>query len=295
MNTTSTSGLGGTIQEYLWQWEGQQLRVVYETLGQGTPLLLLPAFSTVSSRSEMEELSNLLARYFQVFALDWPGFGASDRPSLDYRPAVFQHFLADFVQSTFNSPIAVVAAGHSAGYVLQLAQKQSQAFSRIVLVAPTWRGPLPTMGATSELAGIVREVVRSPILGELVYYLNTTPAFLSFMYSRHVFTDETKLTPSFIDKKWQITQHPGARFGSAAFVTGNIDPVHNQGEFLELVKSLSVPLMVVIGESSPLKSRAEMDAVAALPGVSSKVVPGSLGVQEEYPAAVFEAIQPFLS
>jgi pimeloyl-ACP methyl ester carboxylesterase len=293
--TKPAGAFGGEVQEFLWNWENQQLQAIYETLGQGSPLLLLPAFSSVSTRGEMGELAKLLASHFQVTALDWPGFGESSRLNLDYNSAIYQQFLADFVKSVFNIPIIVVAAGHAAGYVLQLAVKQPNAFSRIVLVAPTWRGPLPTMGANPNIAAMVRGLVRSPILGQVLYKLNTTPSFLSWMYSRHVFTDTAKLTPSFITEKWQSTQQPNARFASAAFVTGNIDTIHSQSEFLSLAQSLSAPLMAVISESSPPKSRQEMDAMAALPGVSSVVVPGSLGLHEEYPAVVFEAILPFLT
>lgn len=294
LSTYDPTGFGGEVKEYLWQWEGQPLRVVYETLGNGSPLLLLPAFSSVSTRQEMAELARLLAPHFQVVAVDWPGFGQSSRPSINYRPEIYQQFLADFIQVVFSTPITVVAAGHAASYVLLLACTQPDTFAKIVLVAPTWRGPLPTMGANPQIAGVVRGLVRSPIVGQILYKLNTTPSFLRFMYRRHVFVDTAKLTPSFIEKKWQTTQKPGARFASAAFVTGNIDAVHNQSDFMELVQSLSVPLMVVIGESSPLKSRQEMATVAALPGVRSLVLPGSLGMHEEYPQEVFAAIEDFL-
>lgn len=294
LSTSAAIGFGGVVQEYLCNWENQQLRVVYETLGKGSPLLLLPSFSSVSTRSEVGELAKLLAANFQVVAIDWPGFGQSSRPSLNYRPEIYQQFLEDFVKAVFNNPITVVAAGHAASYVLQLAVKQPTTFLRIVLLAPTWRGPLPTMGASQQIAGMVRELVRSPILGQALYKLNTTQSFLSFMYRRHVFTDAAKITPSFIEKKWHITQQPGARFASAAFVTGNLDAVHKQSDFLGLVQSLTVPLMVVIGESSPPKSREEMNALAALPKVRSVVIPGSLGLHEEYPTVVLQAVQDFL-
>ncbi|HLO84946.1 MAG TPA: alpha/beta hydrolase [Nostocaceae cyanobacterium] len=280
--------------KFTWKWENQPLQVVYETIGQGQPLLLLPAFSSVSTLEEVGELAKLLAVDFQVTTVDWPGFGESDRPSLDYQPAIYQQFLADFVKSVFNQKISVVAAGHAAGYVLKLAGEASTNFSRIVLVAPTWRGPLPTMGANTNIAGMVRNLVRSPLVGQALYKLNTSPSFLNWMYRRHVFSDAGILTPNFIAKKWQTTQKPGARFASAAFVTGNIDVFHSQNEFLTLVKSLSVPIMAVIGASSPAKSRQEMDALAALPGVNSVVVPGSLGLHEEYPQIVSAAILPFL-
>jgi len=290
----ATAGIGGAIQEYQWIWEEQQLTIVYETLGKGQSVLLLPAFSTVSTRSEMRGLAELLAQQFHVVAVDWPGFGQSSRPPLDYQPALYQHFLQDFVKTIFNTPPVAVAAGHAAGYVMQLAQKQPSVWSQVVLVAPTWRGPLPTMMGQQGWFGMVREMVRSPILGQALYKLNTTPSFLRFMYQSHVYADSAKLTPSFIQQKWEITQQPGARFATAAFVTGALDPLQNQADFLAWFQPLPVPVLVAIGEQTPPKSRAEMEALAALPGVQMRLLPGSLGLHEEYPAELAEAVLSFL-
>jgi hypothetical protein len=53
--------LGGTPQTYHWQWQGQPLTVAYETVGEGDSVLLLPAFSTVSNRAELQDLAAGLA------------------------------------------------------------------------------------------------------------------------------------------------------------------------------------------------------------------------------------------
>lgn len=53
-SSTATNGIGGKVDRYNWHWQGKQYQVVYETSGQGNPILLLPAFSTVSSRGEMK-------------------------------------------------------------------------------------------------------------------------------------------------------------------------------------------------------------------------------------------------
>ncbi len=297
-NSTSTpadTGIGGVVQKYLWPWKGQQVTVVYETVGEGTPVLLLPAFSTVSTRSEMRGLAERLVAQFQVFALDWPGFGESSRPPFDYHSALYHNFLQDFVREVFDTPVPVVAAGHAAGYVMQLAQQQPTVWSKIVLAAPTWRGPLSSMGATQQISGIVRQIVRSPILGQALYQLNTTPSFLRSMYGSHVYADKAELTPEFIAKKRQITQQPGARYASAAFVTGAIDPVSERSEYLAYFQPLPAPVMVVIGEQVPSKSKAEMEALAELPGVQTAVLPGALGLYEEYSAELAEVVLPFLS
>lgn len=287
-------GIGGSVQQFRWNYQQQQFSVVYETLGQGTPVLLIPAFSTVSTREEMRGLTERLKPHFQVFALDWLGFGQSARPALDYQRSLYGQLLQDFAKAVFEQPVAVVAAGHAAGYVMQLAQQQPPVWSKIALVAPTWRGPLPTMGAPSSIAGIVRGMVRSPIFGQALYKLNTLPSFLRFMYRQHVYTNAEKLTPEFIEHKYQITQQSGARFAPAAFVTGALDPMQNREEFLNKFRSLSIPVMVVIGERAPSKSFSEMEALAELPNVLQRKLPGSLGLHEEYADEVAESVLPFL-
>jgi pimeloyl-ACP methyl ester carboxylesterase len=290
-----TAGIGGTIAEYHWIWEEQKLKIVYETLGAGAPVLLLPAFSTVSTRAEMRGLAVLLAQKFQVVAVDWPGFGQSSRPKLDYKPALYQQFLQDFVKTVFNAPVSAIAAGHAAGYVMQLAGRQPPYLVAGSFAAPTWCGPLvAAMGEHRGWYGVLKQVVRSPIFGQSLYKLNTTPSFLGLMYRRHVYGNRDKVMPEFVDSKWQTTQQPGARFAPAAFVTGSLDPVQNRDDFLTLFQPLSVPVLVVIGEQTPPKSRAEMDALTTLPGVQTQILPGSLGLHEEYAAALAETILPFL-
>lgn len=285
--------IGGTVYTFQWQWQNQSFAIAYETRGSGTPVLLLPAFSTVSTRGEMQGIAEQLAPHFQVVAMDWLGFGQSDRPSLDYRPALYRQLLQDFVRSHFQQPIAVVAAGHAAGYAMQAAQ-QPNLFSKLALVAPTWKGPLCAMGAPTPVRDGVRELVRSPGLGQFLYGLNTTPGFLKFMYRRHVFVNEARLTPDFIEAKHQITQQPGARFAPAAFVTGTLDPVANRDEFLTVGRSLTIPTLVVIGEQSPPQSKAEMEALATLPNVQSVRLSGTLGMHEEEASEVAAIVLPFL-
>lgn len=77
---------------YTWQWQNHTLNIATETLGSGPSVLLLPAFSTVSTRAELATLAQALAPHFQVTLLDWPGFGDSDRPSLSYQPDFYVNF-----------------------------------------------------------------------------------------------------------------------------------------------------------------------------------------------------------
>ena len=289
-----TSQIDGSVDTFSWVWQNQTYPITYEIRGKGAPVLLLPAFSTVSSRSEMQGLADHLSTQFQVVAIDWLGFGQSARPAVDYCPALYQQFLQDFVQARFTTPISVIAAGHAAGYVMHLAHQSPGVWSKIVLVAPTWRGPLPTMGVPIAIANAIRQLVRSPVLGQFLYQLNTHPTFLRWMYRRHVYTDATRLTPTLMAQKWRNTQMPGGRFAPAAFVTGGLDPVRQRADFLSTFQALSAPTLVIIGEQTPPKSRAEMEVLAHVAGVEVHRIAGTLGMHEEHATALAAIVLPFL-
>ena len=79
MNT----GFGGVAETLSLDLGGRRLQVVLERRGPATGAptwLLLPALSTVSSRSEWQPLATAVADRCQLVSFDWPGFGDSDRP-----------------------------------------------------------------------------------------------------------------------------------------------------------------------------------------------------------------------
>jgi pimeloyl-ACP methyl ester carboxylesterase len=297
-NLTSSKdpAIESSLSKYQWNWQGQALTIAYETDGVGAPLLLLPSFSTVSSRTEMSGLADCLSSQFQVTSLDFPGFGDSSRSKLDYAPPLYRQFLADFVRDIYGGvPVTIIAAGHAAGYALNLAATVPNCVAKLVLVAPTWRGPLPTMAQGQKpWLKVVRDLIRTPIFGQFLYQLNTTPSFLSFMYRRHVYADASKLTPELLKQKRALTQQPGARFGAGAFVTGGLDPYLDRLQAISHLQSLSIPVLVAIGESSPPKSKAEMLAMVEVDGVLSYTLPGTLGLHEEYPLELYREILVFL-
>ncbi len=285
------------MRRFSWAWQGRPVEAAYEVLGTGRPALLLPALSTVSSREEMRPLaSRLAAAGFACTLLDWPGFGASTRGRLGYGPALYGRFLADFCASAMPAGSAVAAAGHAGGYALALGRQQQGLWRRIVLLAPPWRGPLPpARGPRPQAYAFLRSLVRTPAVGEALYWLNTHPRMIGAMYGRHVYADAALVTPEFVAAKRGIARQPGARFASAAFVTGALDLLPDRESFQALLTPPPAPTLALCGTATPPKSKAEMAAIARSPDVAVEWVPGSLGLHEEAAEAIGGPVAAFLA
>jgi pimeloyl-ACP methyl ester carboxylesterase len=207
--------------------------------------------STVSTRDELRALANHLETRRCVIT-DWPGFGDTSRPRLDYDRELCRGFLEELVghlQSELKRPsFPVVACGHAAGYAIDLEAQHPGTFTHLVLIAPTWRGPLPTMmSGRKPIQGRIRKLIHAPVIGELLYRLNVSRPVVRMMYRRHVFADPAFLTDNLLADRMRLTRQPGARFGSACFVTGALDPFDDRATFLATARRVQGPMLMLYG------------------------------------------------
>jgi pimeloyl-ACP methyl ester carboxylesterase len=291
----------GTIT-FAWSWRGTPIPVGYEVSGPADagPILMLPALSTVSTRDELRALGHHLETR-RCIITDWPGFGDAARPRLDYDGALCRGFLEALVahlRSKLERPsFPVIACGHAAGYAIDLEARQPGRFTHLVLLAPTWRGPLPSMmSGRKPIQQRIRRMIHARVIGEFLYRLNVSRPVVRMMYRRHVFADPTFLSDNLLADRMRVTRRPGARFASACFVTGALDPFDDWASFLAAARRVQCPILMLYGPDTPPKSRAEMAALAGLPGIESRLLDrGSLGMAEELAGDVAPLIDEFLS
>ena len=260
---------------FAWSWRGTPVPVGYELSGPGgaDPILMLPALSTVSTRDELKALAQRLEAR-RCIITDWPGFGDTARPRLDYDRDLCRSFLEAMVAhlrgGLEKSAVPVIACGHAAGYAIDLQARQPGAFTHLVLIAPTWRGPLPTMmNGRKPIQERVRRLIHAPVIGELIYRLNVSRPVVRMMYRRHVFADPGFLSDELLAERMRVTRRPGARFASACFVTGALDPFDDRAAFLAAAAGNPEPGADARGPDTPPRSRAEMAALATLPEIKA--------------------------
>jgi len=279
-----------------WRWQGAAVRLGVTRLGTGPTILMLPALSSISTRSEMRPLQERLATAFTTVAVDWPGFGGEPRPAICWQPQAYRAFLADVLEHVVEHPFATIGAGHAAGYCLAAARARPGTTGRLCLIAPTWRGPLPTvLGKRHQAFGRIARAGDLPVVGALLYRLNVNPFMVRMMALGHVYRNPAALPEPLLAEKLAVTRAPGARHASIRFVVGELDPMTSREEFLDTARQVTEPILMIYGADTPTKSKAEMAALAGLPNVRTELLPaGKLAIHEEFADETAIALQGFL-
>ncbi|EFS2651908.1 alpha/beta hydrolase [Salmonella enterica] len=279
-----------------WVVDGKPFQVGLSRYGSGPEMLLLPALSSISTRDELRELQKRLGEHYSTLSVDWPGFGTLPRPEVEWRPEHYRRFLRYLTENVMK-PEVTVACGHAAGYLLAQAAERPGSVGSLCLLSPTWRGPLPTMlKRRPDFLRRLPGLIDLPGLGAVFYRLNVNSQLIRMMGKGHVYEHPHWLTETRLAGKLRVTESPGARHASFRFVTGALDLFTDRGGILDTLKHISHPVLVVAGRYTPEKSRQEMDALCALPGVVSAELPGGkLSFYEEYPEETARIIRRFLS
>ena len=280
-------------ESFDWSWAGANISCPLTRQGKGPLALLLPALSSISTRGEMQPLQVRMAERYETLAPDWPGFGTGDKPRVDWTPAAIAAWLEHLLTTVAPRPALIVAAGHAAGYVLRHFSKHTDEIPRTVFVAPTWRGPLPTMmGRRPAWLAHVRRAFDMPLIGPILYALNLNPFVIGRMAKGHVYSEPTWLTQERMSQKRAVARAGGARFASVRFVTGALDPFEASEDAQAAAAALpNGRLEFIWGEETPRKSKAEMTALAKAAQSTPTVLPsGKLALHEEFAGDVTKLI-----
>ena len=219
-----------------WNADGEKIPIGLTCFGTGKNMLLLPALSSISTCAEMRPLQERLGTCFATTAIDWPGFGTLPRPKVNWRAELCRAFLR-FVVENVVRPAVTVAAGHGASYALAQAAEHPVGIGRLCLLAPTWRGPLPTMaGKRMALFRWLASAVDPPLIGPFIYRLNVNGPVIGMMARSHVYADPAWFTAERMAEKRAVTEAPGARHASFRFVAGELDPFADRAAFLNAAR-----------------------------------------------------------
>jgi pimeloyl-ACP methyl ester carboxylesterase len=215
----------------------------YHRPGIGRPVVFLHSINAVASAHEMRPLVRAVRRYTDrpIHALEWLGFGHSDRPEIAYEPSLMEdqleHFLERVVRAEGGADVVAFSLG--AAYAAGVARRRPELVRVLAAIEPTGLGEDPPTipRVWSSLLFSVPGVQRA------FYDRLTTREALHRFAAENLFTEEFGVPAEFVEYGAETSRMEGAARPLDDFLRGRMFP----GDTAETFRRLRQPVLIVHG------------------------------------------------
>ncbi|BDP42373.1 alpha/beta hydrolase [Deinococcus aetherius] len=246
-------------------------RVAYyaDPRGDGRPLVLTPSVNAAASAYEMKPLWDAYAGTRPLYALEWPGFGSSDRPDVPYTPELMTSALAALV-SQLGGDVDVVALSLGSEFAARAALSEPH-IRTLALISPSGLGASRgTQQASAEDDG-QRLYRRLRAVGTPLYALLRTRPSIELFLARSF---RGPVDQGLVEYSLETTRQPGARNAPLYFISGQL---FTPDAYRDLYSRLGVPTLVLYDRDG-FVSFDRLPEFASRPGVRAVRIEGTDGL-----------------
>jgi pimeloyl-ACP methyl ester carboxylesterase len=238
-------------------WPGPYGDLFYTRQGRGLPVILVHGIYEGASGYEWRKNYDMLSEHFNVYALDWLGFGLSDKPRIKYSAEIYIEQLKQFITEVVGEPCAIVASSLGAAYAVQTAYDLPDSVKGLILVCPTGFDKLSKKPSLPK--DIMFQAVNAPLVGTTLHNAITSTASL-----RYYLMNETYFDPSYVDdalvEHYFTTAHQyGSQNAPPAFISGQLN-FSVAAAFPQLKQK---PLRIVWGREAQMTPLSDAEAFLA--------------------------------
>ncbi len=231
--------------EKFYDWRHGKIR--YRVSGQGQPLVMIHGIGAGCSMFEWDRNVAELAKHYQVYTLDLPGFGYSDKPKISYSAYLYITAVNDFLREVVGESAYVVASSNAAAYAVTGYIFEPTLYSKMLLVSPTGLGSSAKLPTSKDLWA--KWVLETPVLGTGLYNLLTSSVYISYFLKRYCYAYPSEVT-SYVASQFYNAAHYGgsnARYPIAAFISNFLNV-----EIESKIANVNIPLQLIWGELNEL-------------------------------------------
>ena len=145
------------------------IKIRYIKTGMGPNLVLLHTLRT--QLDLFEKVVSDLAKFFTVYALDYPGHGYSDIPKAQYDADLFVHSVEGFLNGLELRDVTLGGVSIGGGISLIIAGRRNARVARVVAINPYDYGKGRGMTRSSLLGWMITATSETPMIGGTVMRL----------------------------------------------------------------------------------------------------------------------------
>jgi pimeloyl-ACP methyl ester carboxylesterase len=218
------------------------LRTHYLKAGEGNaPVLLLHGGSYDSASLSYKHAIGSISRHHQVFAPDWPGYGQSDKPEIEYSTEYYVGFLGRLMDVLGLKKANLVGISMGGAISLGFSLRSPQRVEKLVLV--------DSHGLGREVPGRVASfaLVRLPLLNKLVWAALGRSRRMVEWSLQSVFYDPRAVTRELVDEVFQVAKKPGAGQAWRSWQRNEIRWRGLRSNFVDRLHEVAAPTLILHG------------------------------------------------
>ncbi len=216
--------LGNTLggEGRFWSWREGDFFYAHEgDADSEEPIVLLHGLYAGASSYEWRKNFKELAKTREVIALDWLGFGLSDKPKIRYSDTLYIDALGDFLRDVVQRPCTLVASSLAGAYAIEAALDFPDLVKNLVLVCPDGVRDLTSV-ERSAAQDAKYAVITAPLLGVSFYNAVTCPASLRAYLGSQIYFDPSYVTEEMVEQYFTASHQYGAQYAPLSFIAGEL-------------------------------------------------------------------------
>jgi pimeloyl-ACP methyl ester carboxylesterase len=209
------------------------------------PILLIHSVNAAASAYEVKPFFDLFAASRNVYALELPGFGRSDRSDRAYTVRLMTDAvlaMATKIRQLHDGPIDAIALSLSCEFLARAAYEKPDAFRSLGMISPTgFEGKARDETEGTKGKAWLRRMLDLPWIGKAFWSLLTTkPVIRKFLEKTW---GSKNIDTGLLEYDLETTHQPGARHAPYYFVSGYLF----SNDILHIYQSIQKPVWMVHG------------------------------------------------
>jgi pimeloyl-ACP methyl ester carboxylesterase len=243
------------------------IRVRYIKMGAGRNLVLLHTLRT--QLDLFEKVVPNLAKYFTVYALDYPGHGYSDIPKTQYDADFFVHSVEGFLDTLDVRDLTLCGVSIGGAISLIMAGRRNGRVARVVAVNPYDYAKGRGMARSSLLGWMITVTSEIPMVGETVMRLR------NFMIMKAVLQGGVANPQSIPRELLKEMYDVGNRRGHYRAFISLLRNAASWEAATEVYGNIKVPVCLIWGDKDWAKPREREHDRSLIPGAQMATVENS--------------------
>lgn len=262
-----------------------QVSYYVDRQGEGRPLVLIHSINAAASSFEMKPLFDHYRGQRPIYALDWPGYGFSERSGdRPYLPQLYVETLIDLLVTQVGEPADVMAMSLGCEFVAHAAMQRPELFRSLTFISPT--------GLSERQIDIpgekIYQALSVPVWSQPLFELLTIRSSISYFLGKNFVGD---VPEAMIDYAYAASHQPAAKFAPLYFLSGQMFTPNISSS---IYSKLTVPTLVIYDRDPNISFEKLPDVLAKNELWQAKRIASSLGLPHwELPSETTAAMDQF--